>query len=322
VTSTRGGSVEITRQFVPGHEVRPSSHAPDIVQVVVEVDAVLVVEGDDRGVVDDEGPGRHGVVVLADATGDDRSRGVPPPAGPADADVGPGSTTGSVAPGVEVVGLADLEGPVDRSGALVADPLDERPRVLVGTGQRRPGLRRGPVGGPRRGQRRPGQVAVGHRPAPLVRARALGTDLVEPLVLVGDRQRRAAERAVGFDLGRFERRLLDARPGDDRPDELSAGPAEGVSVLHPGDEPAFEPVEVVVEPPGVAHSDALAKLRERHSVVRVGGVTGLPERQQDGEPRLVAERGERLGRVRRVVAGYRVERRSHRGFLVHTRPWA
>ena len=123
--------------------------------------------------------------------------------------------------------------------------------------------------------------------------------------------------------------VRDAEPGDeaesepeDGADDALARDAEPVAVVGPGDERPDEFPEVVVELPGVGHPDRGPERRERRLVLR-----GVPERLQDGEPRLVAEQRERLVRRQflatprglRAVRAARIVRATRIVRVVHAR---
>jgi hypothetical protein len=85
--------------------------------------------------------------------------------------------------------------------------------------------------------------------------------------------------------------VADTRdPG--RGDDPAAGLAQRVAPVGLPDELLPKLREVVVEPPGVVDPHTTAQLGERERLLRVR------ERPEDGDTRLVAQHGQRVGRIR------------------------
>lgn len=139
--------------------------------------------------------------------------------------------------------------------------------------------------------------------------------MVDTLVAIRDRGRGPTERTGQIDLCRRERRFLEAGNGDDRSDDFVADGQELVALVSLLDEMSLQPAEVVVEPARIAHPDAIAQLRKRHCIP-LGRVPrprfverfgDIPERQQHGQPGLVAQQRKRLSRLRPGSTGQRFE---------------
>lgn len=71
---------------------------------------------------------------------------------------------------------------------------------------------------------------------------------------------------------------------------------EFVAVVGRLDEVVLEAIEVVVESAAVRRPDLITQLREPDGAV-VGRIVPFPQRNQDGQPRLVAQEFERFRRV-------------------------
>jgi hypothetical protein len=98
---------------------------------------------------------------------------------------------------------------------------------------------------------------------------------------VGSRRRKDA---------RAERRCrVDAGPGDDRLDDVTARRRHLVAAVGRLDELARQPLEVVGELAAVGRPYPVAQLGEPDRGVGLDGIDSLTERAEDGESRLVAE---------------------------------
>ncbi len=149
---------------------------------------------------------------------------------------------------------------------------------------------------------------------------APGTDLVESTLRVEHGRRGPTEPALHVDVGPFESHVLYARSRDDRLDEFQAGLPEFVAPFAPlANELALQLLQVVAEVPGVVVVDPVVQLGERdHGLLAHPRFVFLPERQQDGQARLVPEEGERLGRTWPGGASGRLQRRLGRVQIRHT----